>query len=74
MSLYKPYTLNPNSVLLMQALRDVVGKCLDKNPEARPTAAELLKHKFFKVAEICCCIKYHVRRETSMRHCIASHY
>lgn len=37
-------------VLVVQALREVVGKCLDKNPEARPTAADLLKHKFFKVS------------------------
>jgi len=35
---------------MVQALREVVGKCLDKNPEARPTAADLLKHKFFKVS------------------------
>jgi len=35
---------------VVQALREVVGKCLDKNPEARPTAADLLKHKFFKVS------------------------
>lgn len=34
----------------MQALREVVGKCLDKDPEVRPTAADLLKHKFFKAS------------------------
>lgn len=35
--------------LQLQALRDMVAQCLNKDPEARPTAADLLKHKFFKV-------------------------
>ena len=35
--------------LLMQAMRDIVGKCLMKDPSKRPTAQQLLEHKFFKV-------------------------
>jgi len=31
-----------------QAMRDIVAKCLMKDPGRRPTAAQLLEHKFFK--------------------------
>ena len=34
---------------LMQAMRDIVAKCLVKDPTKRPTASQLLDHKFFKV-------------------------
>ena len=33
-----------------KAMRDIVAKCLVKNPKERPTAAQLLEHKFFKTA------------------------
>lgn len=31
-----------------QAMRDIVAKCLVKDLAKRPTAAQLLEHKFFK--------------------------
>lgn len=33
-----------------KAMRDIVAKCLMKSPSERPTAAQLLEHKFFKTA------------------------
>ena len=30
-------------------MRDIVAKCLVKDANKRPTAAQLLEHKFFKV-------------------------
>ena len=30
-------------------MRDIVGKCLIKDASKRPSAAQLLEHKFFKV-------------------------
>eukprot|EP00884_Botryococcus_braunii_P013203 jgi/Botrbrau1/21884/Bobra.0249s0013.1 len=33
-----------------KAMRDIVAKCLVKDPTKRPTAAQLLEHKFFKGA------------------------
>ncbi len=31
-------------------MRDIVAKCLVKDPAKRPTATQLLEHKFFKTA------------------------
>ena len=33
----------------VQSMRDIVGKCLIKDASKRPSAAQLLEHKFFKV-------------------------
>ena len=33
-----------------KAMRDIVAKCLMKSPSERPTAGQLLEHKFFKTA------------------------
>ena len=33
----------------LQELHDIVGQCLRKDPGDRPSCAQLLKHKFFKV-------------------------
>jgi serine/threonine protein kinase len=36
-----------------QHMRDVVARCLQKDPTMRPTATELLQHRFFKVQRRC---------------------
>ena len=38
-----------------KSMRDIVAKCLVKDPSKRPSATQLLEHKFFKVrhARIC---------------------
>ena len=35
---------------LVQELGDVVAQCLQTQPDERPSAAHLLKHKFFRLA------------------------
>mgnify|MGYP001056073767 FL=1 len=37
-------------MLPLQAMRELVAKCLVKDPTKRPTAAQLLDNKFFKTA------------------------
>lgn len=36
--------------MVVQAMRDIVAKCLVKDVTKRPSAAQLLEHKFFKTA------------------------
>lgn len=43
-----------------KAMRDIVTKCLVKNPKERPTAAQLLEHKFFKTAHDAHYLQRHV--------------
>ncbi len=40
----------------VQNMREVVSRCLQKDPNKRPTASQLLEHRFFKVR---CFLKYH---------------
>ena len=40
----------PGKKHFSKAMRDIVAKCLVKDPTKRPTAAALLEHKFFKTA------------------------
>jgi serine/threonine-protein kinase OSR1/STK39 len=43
-----------------KAMRDIVAKCLVKDPTQRPTAAQLLDHKFFKTAHDAAYLQRHV--------------
>jgi len=43
-----------------KAMRDIVAKCLVKDPKQRPTAAQLLEHKFFKTAHDAHYLQRHV--------------
>ena len=43
-----------------KAMRDIVAKCLVKDPTQRPTAAQLLEHKFFKTAHDAHYLQRHV--------------
>jgi serine/threonine-protein kinase OSR1/STK39 len=43
-----------------KAMRDIVAKCLVKDPTERPTAAQLLEHKFFKTAHDAHYLQRHV--------------
>ncbi|KAF6260214.1 putative serine/threonine protein kinase [Scenedesmus sp. NREL 46B-D3] len=42
---------SPDGRKFSKAFKDVVSACLSKDPPARPTAAELLNHRFFKQAK-----------------------
>ena len=39
----------PDRCHAVQALQDLISKCLSKDPMDRPSAAELLRHRFWKV-------------------------
>jgi serine/threonine-protein kinase OSR1/STK39 len=43
-----------------KAMRDIVARCLQKDPRERPTAAQLLEHKFFKTAHDAHYLQRHV--------------
>lgn len=43
-----------------KAMRDIVAKCLVKNPHERPSASQLLEHKFFKTAHDANYLKRHL--------------
>lgn len=36
-------------VFVLQQMRNLVARCLQKDPHSRPSATELLQDKFFKV-------------------------
>lgn len=43
-----------------KAMRELVAKCLVKDPAKRPTAAQLLEHKFFKTAHDAAYLQRHL--------------
>ncbi|KAK9830786.1 hypothetical protein WJX74_007073 [Apatococcus lobatus] len=45
-----PVLPNKNGRRYSDALQDLIGKCLSKDPQERPPAAELLRHRFWKIA------------------------
>ena len=49
-AVWKPCSMRLQSCCpVLQELHDIVKQCLQKDPALRPTCAQLLKHKFFKV-------------------------
>lgn len=43
-----------------KAMRDIVAKCLVKDPNQRPSASQLLEHKFFKTAHDAHYLQQHI--------------
>ncbi len=38
--------------LYSKVFRKMIGECLKKDPEQRPTAKQIIKHEFFKKAKV----------------------